>query len=95
MFWAQGGTLGYLIEDNSPLIEKLLAAGAVDKGLCVEFQGRLFWRDAAAVRIPRTRTTRSAVRAWVGGCCSIACQSRRRRKTGYTSTSMPITASGM
>ncbi|MFJ6197417.1 VOC family protein [Micromonospora sp. NPDC092111] len=50
VFWAEA--LGYLIEDNSPLIEQLLAAGAVDARLRVEFEGRLFWRDAAAVRHP-------------------------------------------
>jgi hypothetical protein len=49
-FWAEA--LGYLFEDNSPLIERLLAAGAIDKSLCTEFQGRLFWRDAAAARHP-------------------------------------------
>jgi len=50
VFWAEA--LGYQIEDNSKLIEQLLAAGAVEKELCLEFQGRLFWRDAAAVRHP-------------------------------------------
>jgi hypothetical protein len=49
-FWAEA--LGYQIEDNSALIERLLAAGAIDKSLCVEFEGRLFWRDAAAARHP-------------------------------------------
>ncbi|MFD2765384.1 VOC family protein [Micromonospora eburnea] len=49
-FWAEA--LGYQIEDNSTLIERLLAAGTVEQSLCVEFQGRLFWRDAAAVRHP-------------------------------------------
>jgi Glyoxalase-like domain len=50
VFWAEA--LGYEIEDNSALIKQLLAAGAVDESLSVEFQGRLFWRDAAAVRHP-------------------------------------------
>ncbi len=50
VFWAEA--LGYIIEDNSSLIEHLLATGAIDESLCVEFQGRLFWRDAAAVRHP-------------------------------------------
>jgi hypothetical protein len=50
VFWAEA--LGYEVEDNSALIERLLAAGAVDKSLSVEFQGRLFWRDAAAARHP-------------------------------------------
>lgn len=50
VFWAEA--LGYQIEDNSTLIEQLLAAGTVEASLCVEFHGRLFWRDAAAVRHP-------------------------------------------
>ncbi|UZJ33070.1 VOC family protein [Streptomyces endophytica] len=50
VFWADA--LGYRIEDNSALIERLLASGAVDESLCVEFLGRLFWWDAAAVRHP-------------------------------------------
>ncbi|MEU7907066.1 VOC family protein [Actinoplanes sp. NPDC049118] len=50
VFWAEA--LGYQLEDNSVLIEQLLAAGTVGRELCVEFQGRLFWRDAAAVRHP-------------------------------------------
>jgi hypothetical protein len=50
VFWAEA--LGYQIEDNSALIEQLLAAEAVEESLCIEFQGRLFWRDAAAVRHP-------------------------------------------
>jgi hypothetical protein len=49
-FWAEA--LGYEIEDNSALIERLLAAGAIDKSLSIEFRGRLFWRDAAAARHP-------------------------------------------
>lgn len=50
VFWADA--LEYQIEDNSALIEQLLSAGVVERSLCVEFQGRLFWRDAAAVRHP-------------------------------------------
>lgn len=50
VFWAQA--LGYEIEDNSGLIKQLLAAGAVQESQCLEFDGRLFWRDAAAVRHP-------------------------------------------
>jgi len=50
VFWAEA--LGYQIEDNSALIKQLLAAGAIQESLCIEFQGRLFWRDAAAVRHP-------------------------------------------
>ncbi len=50
LFWAEA--LGYQIEDNSALIKQLLSAGAIEENLCVEFQGRLSWRDAAAVRHP-------------------------------------------
>ncbi|MET7860473.1 VOC family protein [Streptomyces sp. NPDC005318] len=49
-FWA--GTLGYLVEDNSPLIERLLALGAAPEAATVESHGRLAWRDLAAVRHP-------------------------------------------
>jgi hypothetical protein len=50
VFWAEA--LAYQIEDHSALIERLLSAGAIEKDLCVEFQGRLSWQDAAAVRHP-------------------------------------------
>ena len=49
-FWA--AALEYLVEDNSPLIEQLLAHEAIDASLCVEIGGRKFWRDAAAARHP-------------------------------------------
>ncbi len=49
-FWA--AALHYVVEDNSPLIEKLLAAGAVPEALTVESHGRRAWRDLAAVRHP-------------------------------------------
>ncbi|MFE6780491.1 VOC family protein [Streptomyces sp. NPDC057702] len=49
-FWA--AALHYQIEDNSPLIERLLAAGVVSEGETVEFQGRRAWRDLIAVRHP-------------------------------------------
>ncbi|MCD0448838.1 hypothetical protein LO762_06480 [Actinocorallia sp. API 0066] len=50
VFWADA--LGYEVEDNSPLIEHLLKSGAIPPDLTVEFAGRLFFRDAAAVRHP-------------------------------------------
>ena len=50
LFWSEA--LGYEIEDNSALIKQLLSAGAIEEDLCVEFQGRLFFRDLAAVRHP-------------------------------------------
>ncbi|MEV6959009.1 VOC family protein [Streptomyces sp. NPDC051207] len=49
-FWA--AALHYALEDNSPLIDKLLGAGAVPAGLTVERHDRRFWRDLAAVRHP-------------------------------------------
>ncbi|WP_055697347.1 MULTISPECIES: VOC family protein [Streptomyces] len=49
-FWAE--TLGYEIEDNSALIERLLGFGAAPKEATVEFRGRLAWRDLIAVRHP-------------------------------------------
>ncbi|WP_338677317.1 VOC family protein [Streptomyces sp. SCSIO 30461] len=49
-FWAEA--LGYLPEDNSALIEQLLASGAVPPELTVEWHGHPAWRDLAAVRHP-------------------------------------------
>ncbi|MFF9660637.1 VOC family protein [Streptomyces althioticus] len=49
-FWA--AALHYVVEDNSPLIGKLLAAGAVPETLTVMSHGRRAWRDLAAVRRP-------------------------------------------
>ncbi|WP_406726065.1 VOC family protein [Streptomyces sp. GD-15H] len=49
-FWA--AALGYTVEDNSPLIEKLLGRGAVPADLTVEHHGRRAFRDLIAVRHP-------------------------------------------
>lgn len=49
-FWAEA--LGYLVEDNSPLIEQLLALGAAPAEETIESHGRKAWRDLAAVRHP-------------------------------------------
>ncbi|MFF5254830.1 VOC family protein [Streptomyces leeuwenhoekii] len=49
-FWA--AALGYEVEDNSALIDKLLDTGAVPAGLTVESHGRRAWRDLIAVRHP-------------------------------------------
>ncbi|MFD7230042.1 VOC family protein [Streptomyces sp. NPDC059881] len=49
-FWAEA--LGYTAEDNSALIERLLASGAVPEALTTERHGRRVWRDLAAVRHP-------------------------------------------
>ncbi|MGW5070441.1 VOC family protein, partial [Streptomyces cyaneofuscatus] len=49
-FWAEA--LGYLIEDNSALVEQLLAAGAIPGPITTHAHGRLAWRDLAAARHP-------------------------------------------
>ncbi|QBI54329.1 VOC family protein [Streptomonospora litoralis] len=49
-FWARA--LGYEPEDNSVLIEQLLAGGMITEDLLVEFEGRRVWRDLAAIRHP-------------------------------------------
>ncbi|XXZ50832.1 VOC family protein [Streptomyces cavourensis] len=49
-FWA--GALGYLVEDNSALVEQLLAAGAVPEAATVHAHDRRAWRDLAAARHP-------------------------------------------
>ncbi|MCX5559905.1 VOC family protein [Streptomyces sp. NBC_00038] len=49
-FWA--GALGYEVEDNSALVERLLGAGAVPAELTVESHGRRAFRDLIAVRHP-------------------------------------------
>ncbi|MFF3739755.1 VOC family protein [Streptomyces sp. NPDC002566] len=50
-FWA--AALHYTTEDNSALIERLLAAGALPGEATVEFHGRLAFRDLVAVRHPQ------------------------------------------
>jgi hypothetical protein len=50
-FWAEA--LGYEVEDNSILIERLLGFGAVGEDVLTEHHGRRAWRDLAAVRHPR------------------------------------------
>ncbi|SCD31599.1 VOC family protein [Streptomyces sp. DvalAA-19] len=49
-FWA--GALGYLVEDNSALVEQLLAAGAVPEAATTHAHGRRAWHDLAAARHP-------------------------------------------
>jgi hypothetical protein len=49
-FWAEA--LGYLVEDNSALIDRLAAADAVPPQAYVEVDGRKAWRELAAVRHP-------------------------------------------
>lgn len=49
-FWA--AALGYVVEDHSPLIEQLLAQGAVQAEATVESHDQRAWRDLAGVRHP-------------------------------------------
>ncbi|HEU5130371.1 MAG TPA: VOC family protein [Glycomyces sp.] len=49
-FWAEA--TGYVVEDNSALIERLLAEGHIGEDLLVEVGGRKAWKTAAAIRDP-------------------------------------------
>ncbi|MFF2957608.1 VOC family protein [Streptomyces sp. NPDC057963] len=49
-FWAE--TLGYLVEDNSALIDRLLDLGAAPEEATLLVDGRRVWRDLIAVRHP-------------------------------------------
>ncbi|MFD9909754.1 VOC family protein [Streptomyces sp. NPDC059063] len=49
-FW--GEALGYEVEDNDALIERLLGLGALAEAETVEFRGRRAFRDLVAVRHP-------------------------------------------
>lgn len=49
-FWA--AALGYEIEDNAALIERLIGVGALDAADTVERWGRRAFRDLVAVRHP-------------------------------------------
>jgi len=49
-FWAEA--LGYLVEDNSALVQQLLGSGAVPAAATTRVDGRAAWRDLAAVRHP-------------------------------------------
>ncbi|MDQ0786881.1 VOC family protein [Streptomyces sp. B3I8] len=49
-FWA--AALGYTVEDNSALIERLLAAGRLPQAATAEHDGRRVFRGLAAIRHP-------------------------------------------
>lgn len=49
-FWSEA--LGYEIEDNSPLVERLLGLGAVPEAITTTAHGRRAWLGLAAVRHP-------------------------------------------
>jgi hypothetical protein len=46
-FWAQA--LGYIVEDNSALIERLRRFGAIGEGDITTVEGRAAWKELAAV----------------------------------------------
>jgi catechol 2,3-dioxygenase-like lactoylglutathione lyase family enzyme len=49
-FWS--AALGYTVEDNSVLIERLLAAGHIDQSMITTVSGRAAFRGLQAVRHP-------------------------------------------
>jgi hypothetical protein len=49
-FWA--AALGYTVEDPSPLVDRLLAAGQLDQAAVREHAGRRTFRGLAAIRHP-------------------------------------------
>jgi hypothetical protein len=49
-FWS--AALGYTVEDNSVLIEQLLAAGRIDQSMITTVSGRAAFRGLQAVRHP-------------------------------------------
>lgn len=86
-FWA--AALRYEVEDNSALIERLLGFGAVSPEITVESHGRKAWRDLVAVRHPEDPYDKESGTAPASGCSSNAYRSRRRSRTGCTSTYTP------
>jgi len=49
-FWAEA--MGYVVEDNSTMIQGLLDAGHITDDLLTEVEGRRAWRTAAGIRDP-------------------------------------------
>ncbi|HSL33533.1 MAG TPA: VOC family protein [Candidatus Limnocylindrales bacterium] len=49
-FWAEA--MGYVLEDNSRLIEGVLAAGAATEADTTVIDGRRFWSEAVAIGHP-------------------------------------------
>ncbi|GAB3233545.1 VOC family protein [Glycomyces halotolerans] len=49
-FWA--AAMGYAVEDNSALIESLLAQGLITEDLVTEVDGRKAWREGQAIGDP-------------------------------------------
>lgn len=55
-FWA--GALGYVLEDNSALIESAIAAGFAHESDTVTIDGQRWWAEAVALRHPGAVTGR-------------------------------------
>lgn len=49
-FWAEA--MGYVVEDHSVFIAKLLEQGVITEDLLLEIDGRRVWKTAAAIRDP-------------------------------------------
>jgi predicted enzyme related to lactoylglutathione lyase len=49
-FWA--AALGYVLEDNEPLIEGVIAAGFATEADTIVIDGQRFWSEAVAIRHP-------------------------------------------
>ncbi len=49
-FWA--GALGYVLEDNEALIERVMAAGFATEADTVVIDGKRYWSEAIAIRHP-------------------------------------------
>jgi hypothetical protein len=49
-FWAEA--LGYIVEDNTPLIRRLLEAGVAGDDDVTDVDGHPAWRSTAAIRNP-------------------------------------------
>lgn len=49
-FWASA--LGYVLEDNEALIERVMAAGFATEADTVVIDGKRFWSEAVAIRHP-------------------------------------------
>jgi hypothetical protein len=81
-FWA--AALDWVVEDNSPLISRLMNVGAVDPDDVTKVDGRSAWRAATAVRDPDAAFDEASGVGLGGGCSFRSCRSRRWPRTGYT-----------
>ncbi len=49
-FWADA--MGYVLEDNTALVRRILAAGLATEADTLAVDGRIYWREAVAIRHP-------------------------------------------